>query len=223
MPTFKALYDSPWHHPGAAWIAGALVVAAIAARRPKLAALLLLLEIEILADALFTGALSPIPPAATASTVLAIAFVILGDLRFFYVLERQRGPGRGRGRALAEALGWSLLVPVLSAIPRALWPSAFADSRWVFLVYELMFFGVALLALALTRRRHAPGPIRAWLTRLCAFELVQYGLWATADGIILSSAPGGDAGFGLRLVPNLMYYAGFVPFVMQTAPEEARP
>lgn len=220
MPTFKALYDSPWHHPGAAWIAGALVVAAIAARRPRLAALLLLLEIEILADALFTGALSPIPPAATASTVLAIAFVILGDLRFFYLLERQRS---GRMRALAEAVGWSLLVPVLSAIPRALWPSAFADSRWVFLVYELMFFGVALLALALTRRRHAPGPIRAWLTRLCAFELVQYGLWATADVIILAGAPGGDAGFGLRLVPNLMYYAGFVPFVMQTAPEEARP
>lgn len=220
MPTFKALYDSPWHHPGAAWIAGALVVAAIAARRPRLAALLLLLEIEILADALFTGALSPIPPAATASTVLAIAFVILGDLRFFYLLERQRS---GRMRALAEAVGWSLLVPVLSAVPRALWPSAFADSRWVFLVYELMFFGVALLALALTRRRHAPGPIRAWLTRLCAFELVQYGLWATADVIILAGAPGGDAGFGLRFVPNLMYYAGFVPFVMQTAPEEARP
>lgn len=218
MPTFKALYESPWHHPGAAWIAGILVVAGIAARRPKLAALLLLLEIEILVDALFTGALSPIPPAATASTVLAIAFVILGDLRFFYLLERQRS---GRARALAEALGWALLVPVLSAVPRALWPSAFADSRRVFLVYELMFFGVALLALALTRRRHPPGPSRAWLTRLCAFELVQYGLWATADMILLSS--GADAGFALRLVPNVMYYAAFVPFVMLTAPEEARP
>jgi hypothetical protein len=45
-------------------------------------------------------------------------------------------------------------------------------------------------------------------------------LWASADVIILA---GVDAGFGLRLAPNIMYYVGFVPFAWLTAPEELRP
>jgi hypothetical protein len=33
---------------------------------------------------------------------------------------------------------------------------------------------------------------------------------------------GWDFGFALRILPNVLYYAFFVPFVFATAPREAR-
>ena len=213
---FEALYGSPWHHPGAAWIGGLLVLIAIVRARAELRWLLVLLELEIVVDALFTGAFSPVAPNSMASTLLSVLFVILGDLRFFYVLGRQR---LERARALPLALGAALVVPVLTQIARRTSPDFFAEPRHTFLFYELAFVLVALVTLGVVRRTFAPGPIRRWLLLLTGFEVVQYGLWVLADVVILAGA---DAGFGLRLVPNLMYYVAFVPFVFATAPGEAR-
>jgi hypothetical protein len=43
-----------------------------------------------------------------------------------------------------------------------------------------------------------------------------YALWAGADAIILTS--GADTGFLLRVLPNALYYGGFVPVVAWAAP-----
>jgi hypothetical protein len=53
---------------------------------------------------------------------------------------------------------------------------------------------------------------------VASFEIVQYALWALADVLILS---GMSWGFLLRIVPNSLYYAFFLPFVWWTAPREA--
>src|SRR5262245_46677371 len=116
---FQKIYDSAWHHPGLCWIAGAPLLLLVAARLLRaregdqrlFAALLVVFQIEIVLDAWLTGVFTPLT--GTAATAAAIAFVILGDLRFFLLLERwgrERQPGLGG--AAARALGLSLLVPV---------------------------------------------------------------------------------------------------------------
>ena len=51
------------------------------------------------------------------------------------------------------------------------------------------------------------------------FVIGYYGLWAAADAIILTT--GADMGFLLRVLPNALYYGGFVPVVAWTAPQQA--
>jgi hypothetical protein len=48
------------------------------------------------------------------------------------------------------------------------------------------------------------------------FVLLYYGLWATADVIIL--ATGSDLGFALRVVPNVLYYGGLIGAIGRMAP-----
>ena len=104
---FEEIYASAWHHPGIAWIAGVplLALAVIAMRQgrravdpdPRRAAGLwafVILELAILLDAWFTGALSPVGATGVAAETAAVFFVIVGDLRFFYLVERQRGLAR---------------------------------------------------------------------------------------------------------------------------------
>jgi hypothetical protein len=107
-------------------------------------------------------------------------------------------------------------------LPRV-FPGAITQPRQTFLLYEALFLALALglLTLALPRVRASgvAAPVHRYLQELTVFEAVQYGLWAAADVAILA---GHDAGFGLRLVPNFMYYAGFLPFALLRAPREAR-
>ena len=60
---------------------------------------------------------------------------------------------------------------------------------------------------------------RRFVRDLTHFEMAQYVAWASADVVILS---GVDVGYGMRLVPNLMYYAAFVPFLWWRRPPEAQ-
>ena len=54
-------------------------------------------------------------------------------------------------------------------------------------------------------RSYRLDPTKSWL-----YVLVYYGLWASADVLILS---GVDAGWLLRVVPNQLYYALWTAFV----------
>jgi len=215
---FERVYDSAWHHPGAAWIAGVAVLALLIrlrrVRSRKLFAIAVIIQVAIMVDAWFTGAWAPIAKGATLQA-LAIAFVILGDLRFFLLLE-YFGRRARLSSALTRALGWGLLIPILSNVARWLWPD---NVRVLFLTYELMFAALALGMRFVILPRYldakVTGAQRRWLTGLASYEFVQYAFWATADIIILS---GIDAGLLVRLVPNMLYYVGFVAFAFVTAP-----
>jgi hypothetical protein len=215
---FEAAYNSVYHHPGVMWAAGIPILALLAWRERKsfLGWALLAFQAAILLDAWLTGHLSPLPPGSAGATAAGVVFVILGDLRYFVLLERFGHEAGDRPlRWLALPLGYSLLVPVLAHVSSRVFPSS--ELRVVFLTYELMFAALALsirFALLPRRRGEAVGFV-TWLTE---YQIAQYGLWATADVIILA---GYDVGYALRFVPNLMYYVGFVPFAWRAAAARA--
>ena len=216
----QALYDSPWHSPALFWMLGVMLLALVARQVGFLLGFTILFAVEIMADALVTGAWSPVPASSRWAQPLAIAFVILGDYRYFLLVERYvRG---GLGRAALAALGWSFAIPLASQAMMRAAPTLFVDGRAIFLGYELAFTLLALVLrfVVLPRRLGRVSPaIRRWLLAVTSFELAQYALWAIADIVILS---GIEAGFLLRLVPNTMYYGLFLPFVLLSAPTEAR-
>jgi len=224
---FQAIYDSPWQSPAAFWAAGVAFLAWWMRRKPFLVAFVALFTVEILADALATGGWSPLTFLKSPwASPISIAFVILGDFRYFLLVARHgRLPAATPGDATptaawASAAALALIVPVASALVTRFLPPRLADVRWTFLIYEVMFVALALaLRFAWLPRRldRTPAAVRAWLLAVTGFELAQYVLWAAADVIILAGA---DAGFALRLVPNAMYYALFLPFVCRTAPPE---
>ena len=225
---FQAIYSSPWHTPAAFWAAGIAFLAWWSRRQAFLVGFFALFTVEILADALASGAWSPL--AGTTSpwaTPISIAFVILGDFRYFLLVERfarrpDASPREPTSRATwAAAIGLGLVVPVASAVVNQ--AAHVADARRTYLVYEAMFLVLALVLRFVVLPRRLVGVkagIPRWLLRLTLFQVVQYGLWALSDVVILR---GFDAGFLLRLVPNAMYYALFLPFVAVTAPREVEP
>lgn len=222
---FEELYASPWQHPGIAFIAAALFVLVRARGQSFLGAWATIFLFEIVADAMVTGGWAPVPKGTELEKSLGIAFVILGDFRYFVLVEvfiRSRAAPHGFGPPWAwiAAATLAFIVPVASIIPQKVWPETFANTRMIFLLYELMMFTLVFtLRLAvLPRRLEALDGLRAWLLRTTTFIVVQYGLWATADIVILSGA---QWGYLLRIVPNALYYGAFVPFVYLSAPGSA--
>jgi len=220
---FRTLYESPWQHPGLAFLLGGLGILLVVARRPFFvqhrrssrrawALLFSLLQAEILLDAALTGALSPLAKDGLAGRFVPVLFVILGDLRYLYLVERQRrADATSRIPALVTAILYALIVPAMSGLERWLFPDFFVGNR-LFLSYEVTF----LFLIAIHYVTRARG---LYARRLFAFECAQYFLWATADALILS---GIDAGYALRIAPNVLYYVGFAPFAILAAPDEAR-
>jgi hypothetical protein len=243
---FRAIYDSPWHNPALFFLVAAAVLVVVARRLAFLSAWLVLFAVEIALDAYLTGGWSPLLQRHAALIgLVAVPFVILGDMRFFLLVARygaagpRAAPGASPGaRAYAAAVAWSFLVPVTAFGTSKVLPRYFAGEiggRRLFLLYETLFIAVALawrfaiLPRWLARDRAPTGAgaalprvtdgVRRWLLAVASFELGMYAAWALADVIILAGA---DVGFGVRLVPNVMYYAAFLPFVYWTAPREVR-
>ena len=150
------------------------------------------------------------------ATAVMFLFVLLGDFRVFVLIFalmaiHARRPLRG---ALAEAALWTFVVPVTTLVVHsgltALYGPLPEQALW--LIYET---GFVVLVLVLRRvvvvRRVAEPALRRYLATVLAYVGVYYGLWALADALIV--ATGADAAWALRMVPNQLYYALFVPFV----------
>lgn len=216
---FKSAYDSIYHHPGVMLVVGTAVLAALLIRKAPtrgfLGIALVVFQLEILLDAWLTSPLRPFSAGALA-TAASITFVILGDLRFFVLLERfGRSEPHTVRRWLWLPIAYALVVPGASNVARWLWPD---DFRALFLTYELMFMTLAIGVRLLVLPKRATNA--AFVRALTHYEIAQYALWASADVMILLGA---DVGYLLRFVPNLMYYVGFVPFVWKIAPAELAP
>ncbi len=132
------------------------------------------------------GALTPLHAPAV-KTAFALLFVLLGDFRFFYLLEKQ----------LPRAVMLTFVVPVLVVPCRLLE----VEERYLWLSYEVGFFLLAGVLSVLRKKPEQQALIR--------FELVQYGLWIFADLVLLR---GHDVGWAIRIVPNFLYYTLFLPF-----------
>lgn len=219
MPTsvWQRVYDSPWHNPALFWLAGAVSAALLGLKLGGLRGFLVVFGLEILADCTLTGGWSPVPPSSTAFTAFVVVFVLLGDLRYLWLMESLRAGGDLERSSLGRAAALSLVVPTVAFGARTLAPQLFT-TRSFFLTYEVLFLGLAA-AHGWRTLRAVRGPDEArWARSLLSFELAQYGLWALADVVILA---GVELGHLLRVVPNAMYYALFLPFVGWRAPRRA--
>jgi hypothetical protein len=164
----------------------------------------LLFALQTLLDPVATG---PLARAAGLSglplTAWIFVFVWLGDFRVFVLLFADAGRAADWRAAARRAARWSCGVPAATGLLYApVWlglVEAPAQAMW--LLYELLF---AALALWLRGRARDPG-----LRDVLSYVLAYYALWAASDLLILAGA---DAGWGLRALPNQLYYAFFVPF-----------
>ncbi|MBM4247816.1 MAG: hypothetical protein FJ148_29180 [Deltaproteobacteria bacterium] len=173
--------------------------------------------VETVLDALATGPLTKLLGLAgtPVGLVVLLFFVLLGDFRVLLLLQRLAFPESARERLLAESAAWTLAVPLAAlALREALTLSldALGDNA-IWLIYELCFLALALwLRQVGLPRWVGPGrPLRlAYLRSVATYVAVYYALWASAD--VLIQILGLDVGWALRVIPNQLYYAFFVPF-----------
>lgn len=221
--SYAAFYDSFIQHPLLLW-AAALLGLAIALSRSGLSRSVrwfcVALTILSLFDAWLTttevpgiGRLS-----GAAASLVPLAFVLLGDFRYFVFIESARSDGTVAAtfRGLLRACAWTALVPVGSQLLVVALDSD--EPRVLFLVYEALFVVVSFAISALYLPRHADA--LGWTRRVTRFVIGYYVVWAAADAIIL--ATGADLGFLLRVVPNALYYGGLAPVIAWTAPDRRR-
>lgn len=215
----KTIYDSAWHHPFVAYVVGVALLFVLARRLPFLYAYLLVFLVTILADATVTGGWSPVPSGTLAYTVFSVVFIVLGDLRYFVLAERVTHPNDTLSRVITWSIGVSLIMPALSGVLTRVVP-AMQNDRVLYMVYEAV---MGCIVLGLDRFRYAPSDapmeIRQWVHRGSVLFATLYFGWAVSDVVILL---GVDAGHLLRIVPNVLYYGAFLPFVFATAPESMR-
>jgi len=217
--SFQQLYASPVQHPWLLWVS-ALFGLFVALSKPDLSrrarAFCVALTILSLLDAWLTAStvlgVGPLEGAAASS--IPLLFVLLGDFRYFFFIEAARADGNLRvaTKTLVVAGAWTIVVPIGSQL--VVHAIGSEEPRVLFLVYETLFVMLSLALYAAYLPRHAQA-VR-WTRRVTLFVLIYYGFWAFSDAIILCS--GADAGFLVRVVPNVLYYGGFVPAVAWTAP-----
>lgn len=147
-------------------------------------------------------------------TAVMIVFVLLGDFRVYLLVFALLALAQQQSwrAALPRAAAWTLLVPAiavpLAAALRAAAPAL--DPNTIWLVYETVFLLVALALRA--RLASAPSLVRDALRAVLAYVALYYALWASSD--VLIQWFGLDLGWLLRVVPNQLYYAFWIPFVV---------
>ncbi len=170
--------------------------------------------IETIADPVATGPLLRwlgITSGFLADTAM-LPFVLLGDFRVFLLLLAVAMPAAPLARTALAAAGWTLVVPAiawpLTRFLRARLPQLPETTLW--LIYEGAFTALALgwRAWIIPARVRDRPHVRAYLRLLCAYVAVYYALWAAADVVIMA---GVDLGWALRMVPNQLYYAFWLP------------
>ena len=146
------------------------------------------------------------------ATAVMLLFVLLGDFRVYWLLFAV---------ALRDVRGGAqLAAAVTPAVPVLAWASNWLLERFapdatgqrLWLIHELLFSGVAAwLWGAWLRRRVSDAATLRFLRRVCAYVMLYYGLWAACDALWLATSL--DVAWLLRVLPNQLYYAFFVPFV----------
>jgi hypothetical protein len=219
---FQLFYDGSFQHPMLLWLvaSGALLYCLrVRGLQPRMRIYCFALAFLSLLDAWLTSnsiaGVGRLP--AAVSGVLPLCFVLAGDFRYFLLvrLATPSGDLDFTPTRLLAAVGLTAIVPVASQVLLLLLPASWDSPRTLYLVYELLFVVLTFCLLRFAKvLRDVP-----WLRRVSYFVMLYYGLWASADLIIL--ATGSDLGFALRVVPNVLYYGGLIVMVGREAARAA--
>jgi hypothetical protein len=163
------------------------------------------------------------------SSALAILFVILGDFRVFWFFESVSDEGIFRPTAAGawRAMGWSMIVPIVSGMFQRVLPPQWQIPRVLFFNYEVLFVSVLWLyrRFRLDPRWKSEGVARTWVHRILLFATSYYALWVASDLWILGWGARlgypSDWGFLLRVVPNVLYYGGLIAWIAGARPRES--
>jgi len=152
------------------------------------------------------------------ATMVLLGFLLLGDFRVYLLIFGLIAIAAGRPwkTAVGMALGWTMVVPIVAyavqTALRAAVPGVSPNSIWP--IYEALFAGMGwtLWARFVPARVPSTQPaLRTFLRSALLYVAAYYSLWAFAD--LLIQVGGIDAAWLLRVVPNQLYYAFWVPFV----------
>jgi hypothetical protein len=175
----------------------------------------LLFCIETLIDPIATGPLvSALQLGETGATAMGLTFVLLGDFRVFVLVLTVASPDRSRAASIGEALLWTPVVAVSGFAVHAALDSILGGvpGQLLWMIHELLFIAICVaLRGVVNRRMPADAAHRKKLMRAIGFVMLYYGLWAGADALILFGDF--DWGWAVRVIPNQLYYAVWVPFV----------
>lgn len=171
--------------------------------------------LETLLDPIATGPLTRLANLGDgASSAVMLLFVLLGDFRVFLPVLFLTRPQAGLGSALYASALLTTIVPVGAyATYYALGLLLEVHGQVLWIAYELGFLAMALVLrnrVIPQRLAGAEAGVGAALQRATTFAAVYYGLWASADLLIV--AAGLDVGWLLRVLPNQLYYGFWIPF-----------
>lgn len=225
MSPYESMYWSWWNHPLACWIGAALLLPLVLRRLSFLHAYMVLCLALTCADAMITGMWSKLGgESSPLFGALSFWFVIVGDWRVHWLVQRQAHSSAaapwGGGAAAWRAALICLIPTVTLKLANYAFPVALSQTRIIYLSYELIALAIMTVIQGVYLGQWLSGRPAShikWARGVLAFAQVQYALWALADMIILS---GYDVGFALRIIPNVMYYALYLPVVWALAPEE---
>lgn len=172
--------------------------------------------LETILDPLATGPLvRALGLAGGTSTAVLVLFVLLGDFRVYLLVFGLIAIGHGHRwtAALPLAVAATGVVPLVAYTADAALHRAIADvpDNSIWMIYEWLFVAVALGLRTRIVPHQVGGDARmaAYLRGLLLYVALYYGLWASSD--VLIQLAGVDAGWLLRVLPNQLYYSGWVP------------
>jgi hypothetical protein len=209
---FEAFYNSPIQHPVLLWASNLVgtVLALLALRlrtgegATRLRRFILFwagvsaLDAWLSANLVFgIGTLT-----APWSSIVPLFFVWMGDFRIFLSMELF---GAGFPNQTVKLRWWRpvlacWIVPIVAGLL-----TRGRDSRVLFLVYEALFLVMITGYGRFTGTTQNPAA-----KRVRNLSWVFYSLWVSADVAILVLPESlRDLGFGIRVLPNLIYYGAF--------------
>ena len=226
--SFEQTYWVYIHHVIAAALAAIWMVFAVARRLPSFFHGLMFLLLGLtMADAVASGLINKIPGVDGSPYHLAAIFffVVAGDWRYFLVLRRYTREGLEKSDWGGPGLWLKALAPVAAPVlvtgtMQALFPDMYTSMHAQFLTYELVMLSLVLGSMFVWLPRASKGlspAMRRWLRMVTYVELSHYALWALSDVLILS---GVEIGYLLRIVPDVIYYALWIPVVFWFAPKD---
>jgi hypothetical protein len=181
----------------------------------------LLFAFETMLDPISTGPLlrSDWLVGSFAETAVPFLFVLLGDLRVLWLVFGVAQPEPSASAGLTRALAVSLIVPIATGlvygVARALDPALPGQVLWM--LYELFFLLLCIFLGRFWLPQQLQGQLgqaserASYLRAVLGFSAAYYVLWLLADLLIVVG--GLDLGWAIRIVPNQLYYALWVPFV----------